>query len=168
MHRPKKLGFMFAAGIAALASFACARADDDAVMGDTLAVGGDVDDTPATTRVGDIMGNPAQYVGDTVTVEADVEEVLGAFAFLLDEDDALAGGIDNDMMVFSPKAAQLQDIDDQWLNNKVRVTGVVRLSAVADVKRDIDWDLTPTIESKFEGGQKPVLIAHRVERVGMK
>jgi hypothetical protein len=168
MYRTQKLRIMFAAGIAAIVMVACSRGDYDEGTADTLAVGGDVSMTPATTRVGDILGNPAQYVGDTVTVEADVEEVLGTHAFLLDEDDMLTGGIDNDMMVFSPKAAQLQDIDDQWLNNKVRVTGVVRLSGVADVKRDIDWDLTPTIESKFEGGQKPVLIAHRVERVGMK
>jgi hypothetical protein len=168
MHRTQKLRFMFAAGIAALVSVACSRGDYDEGAADTLAVGGDVDITPATTRVGDIMGNPAQYGGDTVTVEADVEEVQGAFAFLLDEDYALAGGIVNDMMVFSPKAAQLQDIDDQWLNNKVRVTGVVQQRAVADLERDIDWDLTPSMESKFEGGQKPVLIAHRVERIGTR
>jgi hypothetical protein len=167
MHRTQQQRIMFVAGIAALITVGCARADDEAA-GDTIAVGGDVATTPATTRVGDIMGNPTRYVGDTVTVEADVEEVLGTFAFLLDEDDALTGGIDNDMLVFSPKSAQLQDIDDQWLNNKVRVTGVVRQSAVVDVEREIEWDLTPKIESRFEGGQKAVLVAHRVERIGTR
>ncbi len=168
MYRTKNSGLVLAAGMAVLVSIGCARDRDDDGVPDTTAVGGDVAVTPAVTRVGDIMGNPTRYIGDTVTVEADVEEVLGTFAFLLDEDDALTGGIDNDMMVFSPKSAQLQDIDDQWLNNKVRVTGVVRQSAVADLKRDIEWDLTPKIESKFEGGQKPVLIAHRVERIGTR
>jgi hypothetical protein len=168
MYRTKNSGLVLAAGMAVLVSLGCARDADDDGAADTTAVGGDVAVTPSGTRVGDIMGNPANYVGDTVTVEADVEEVLGTFAFLLDEDDALTGGIDNDMMVFSPKSAQLQDIDDQWLNNKVRVTGVVKQSAAADLKRDIEWDLTPKIESKFEGGQKPVLIAHKVERIGTK
>jgi hypothetical protein len=110
------------------------------------------------------MENPTQYVGDTVTVVADVEEVLGTFAFMLDEDDALAGGIDNDMIVFSPKSAQLANIDDQWVNNRVRVTGVIRQGAAVDIEREIDWDLTPDVEKRFEG-PKPVLIAHRVERV---
>src|SRR5687767_12023458 len=167
MYR-RNSGIVLAAGMAVLVSIGCARDTDDDGVADTTAVGGDVAVTPATTRVGDIMGNPTQYIGDTVTVEADVEEVLGTFAFLLDEDDALTGGIDNDMLVFSPKSAQLQDIDDQWLNNKVRVTGVVRQGTAADLKRDIEWDLTPKIETKFEGGQKPVIIAHRVERIGTR
>ncbi len=166
MHR-RNHGIVFAAGMAALVALGCARDENDEAATDSLAVGGDVNLTPGT-RVGDIMGNPARYIGDTVTVEADVEEVLGTFAFLLDEDDALTGGIDNDMLVFSPKSAQLQDIDDQWLNNKVRVTGVVRQTAVADLEREIEWDLTPAIESKFEGKTKPVLIAHRVERIGTR
>lgn len=167
MYRTQKLALTFAASIAALVTLGCARdSDDDA---DTLAVGGDV--VPGTalgdtmgTRVGQIMENPTMYVGDTVTVIADVEEVLGTFVFMLDEDDALAGGIDNDMIVFSPKSAQLANIDDQWVNNRVRVTGVIRQGAAVDIEREIDWDLTPEIEKRFEG-PKPVLIAHRVERV---
>ncbi|HEX6315348.1 MAG TPA: hypothetical protein VFZ73_10840 [Gemmatimonadaceae bacterium] len=166
MHRTQKLALTFAASIAAVVSLGCARDyDEDA---DTLAVGGDVAvptfGDSAETRVGQIMENPAQYLGDTVTVVADVEEVLGTYAFMLDEDDALAGGIDNDMIVFSPKSAQLANIDDQWLNNRVRVTGVIRQGAAVEIEREIDWDLTPEIEKRFEG-PKPVLIAHRVERV---
>ena len=165
MHRTQQVRIISALGIAALVSVACARDADDRAA-DTLAVGGDVDPRAGMTRVGDIMGNPAQYVGQTVTVEADVEEVLGTFAFLLDEDDLVTGGIDNDMLVLSPKSAQLQDIDDQWLNNKVRVTGTVRQSGVADLERETERDLTPTMESKFEGGQRVILVATRVERVG--
>lgn len=161
-----QLRTLFAAGVAALVALGCARSDYDEGVGDTVAVGGDVDMTTATTRVGEIMDNPTRYIGDTVTVEADLEEVLSPFAFVLDEDDVLAGGIDNDLLVFSAKSAQLQDIDDQWLNNRVRVTGVVRRGAVADVKREIEWDLTPDIETKFARDERPVLVAHRVERVG--
>lgn len=164
MHRTQKVGMAVAAGVAVLVSIGCARDDYDEGAADTLAVGGDVTLTPGATRVGDIMDNPSRYAGDTVTVEADVEEVLGTFAFMLDEDDPIAGGIDNDLLVISAKSAQLQSIDDQWVDNRVRVTGVVRQTGEATFERDIEWDLTPDIRSKFED-QRPVLIAHRVERV---
>ena len=166
MHRTQKLGMLVVASVAVLVSTGCARDDYDD-RADTLAVGGDVDLTTGATSVGDIMDNPSRYSGDTVTVEADVEEVLGTFAFMLDEDDPIAGGIDNDLLVISSKSAQLQSIDDQWVDNRVRVTGVVRQSGDATFERDIEWDLTPEIRSKFEE-QRPVLIAHRVERVGSR
>lgn len=118
----------------------------------------------ATVKVADITGNSANYHGKTVTVVADVEEVKGPRAFVLDEDSALKGGIDNDLLVLSPKAGSLANIDDQWLKNKVRVTGVVHRFVTADVEREIGWDLDRQIEVEFEG-KKPVLIATSIERV---
>jgi len=118
----------------------------------------------ANTRVADITGNLNNYLGQTVTVVADVQEVLGPRAFKLDEDSPLAGGIDNDLMVLSPQARNLTALDDNWLNNKVRVTGVVRQFAVADIEREVGWDLDTRIETELSGN-KPVLIANSVERV---
>jgi hypothetical protein len=117
-----------------------------------------------TVRVADITGNWANYDGKTVTVVADVEEVLGPRAFKLDEDAPLAGGIDNDLLVLSPRAGNLANIDDQWLNNKVRVTGTVRRFMTSEIEREIGWDLDRKLESEYEG-KKPVLIATSVERV---
>ena len=118
----------------------------------------------ANVSVADITSNWTNYDGKTVTVVADVEEVLGPRAFTLDEDAPLAGGVDDDLLVLSPQAGALADIDDQWLNNKVRVTGVVRRFVTADVEREVGWDLNPRIEAKYEG-KRPVLIATSVERV---
>lgn len=118
----------------------------------------------ANVRVADITGNLNNYVGQTVTVVADVQEVLGPRAFKLDEDSPLAGGIDNDLMVLSPQAGSLANLDDNWLNNKVRVTGVVRRFAVSEIEREVGWDLDTKIETELEGS-KPVLIANAVERV---
>lgn len=124
---------------------------------------------PATTEaanvtVADIAGNWSNYSGKTVTVVADVEEVKGPGAFTLDEDSATSGGIDNDLLVLSPKAGTLANIDDQWLNNKVRVTGVVHRFVAVDVEREIGWDLDPKLEAEYEG-KRPVLIATAIERV---
>ena len=171
MHR-SRLGMCVATGFA-LVALACGRNDaddygmDDTGVRDTVTSPGDVDLTPSSLRVADIMDNPMRYVGDTVTVEADVEEVLSTFAFVLDEDDVLAGGFDNDIIVFSPRSAQLSDIDDQWLNNKVRVTGTVRQMTVVELERELDWDLTPELEAEIKD-TRPVLIAHRFERIGTR
>jgi hypothetical protein len=168
MHRGTLGRTCVAVGFA-LFTLACARQDADeyGMEGtgmDTVSSPGEVALTPGSLRVADIMDNPTQYIGDTITVEADVEEVLGTYAFVLDEDDPVAGGIDNDLMVFSARSAMLADIDDQWLNNRVRVTGVVRQATVAEIEREIEWDLTPDVETKVDG-TKPVLIAHSFQHI---
>jgi hypothetical protein len=117
-----------------------------------------------TVRVADIQEDPAKFMGQTVTVVADVEEVHSPRAFSLDEDSPAAGGIDNDLMVLSPQAGSLQDIDDQWLNNKVRVTGTVGTINVVEIEREIGWDLTPELEAEV-GRAKAVIIARSVQRV---
>ena len=85
-------------------------------------------------------------------------------SFALDEDSPLAGGIDNDLLVFSPKAATLADIDDQWLNNKVRVTGTVGKLTITEIERELGWDLDAELEAEVEKSSA-VLIAKSIERV---
>lgn len=121
----------------------------------------------ATTTVAAIQDNTDAWVGKTVTVVADVEEVWGPRAFTLDEDAPAAGGIDNDIAVISPKAGSLANIDDQWRNNKVKVSGVVHRFVVAEIEREIGWDLDPQIETEIEA-RRPVIIAKSVERVPAK
>ena len=125
--------------------------------------------TPAGTAggevtVGTITGNLNDYLGKTVTVVADVQEVLGPRAFTLDEDDVLAGGIDNDMLVLSPQAGNLTPIENNWMKNKVRVTGTVRGLMVAEIEREVGWDLDQKIEAEFKD-VKAVLVASSVERL---
>lgn len=117
-----------------------------------------------TARVADIAGEPDKYLGQTVTVVADVEEVLSPRAFLLDEDSPAAGGIDNDLIVLYPNSDALRDIDDQWLNNKVRVTGRVGKVSIVEIERELGWDLRPELEVEVEKA-KAVLIASSVQRV---
>ena len=142
-------GMVFAAAL--LVGYGCdtGRADESA---------------EGTVRVADIAGEPDRYMGQTVTVVADVEEVHSPRAFSLDEDSPAAGGIDNDLLVLSPAAGSLSDIDDQWLNNKVRVTGKVGKMAIVEIERELGWDLQPELEVEVEKA-KAVLIATSVQRV---
>jgi hypothetical protein len=118
----------------------------------------------SAVSVADIVGEPQTYLGREVTVEADLEEVLSPSSFRLDEDALLEGGVDNDLLVLSRDAAGLSHIDDQWLNNRVRVTGTVGGVNVTEIESSIGWDLDPEIEAELEGA-RAVLIADSVERV---
>lgn len=114
--------------------------------------------------VADVAGDPAQYIGRTVTVEGDLEEVLGPLAFTLDEDAITEAGIDNDLLVVGAQTANLAMIDDQWLNNRVRVTGTVQIRTVVELERELGWDLDPELEAEVEG-REGIIIATSVERV---
>ena len=115
-------------------------------------------------KVEDLVKNADRYMGQEVTVVGEVDEVLSPQAFALDEDSLLEGGIDNDLLVFYPKSAELAPLDDAWLNDGVRVTGTVGRMTVTEIEREIGWDLDPKIEIEVEK-KGPVLIAKRVERV---
>lgn len=136
-------------------------ADTDTAQTDTGMTGTAGD---GTVRVADVVAAPNEYFGRTVTLEADVEEVLGARAFTLDEDAAFAGGIDNDLLVLGAKTGNLEAIDDQWLNNRVRVTGTVGRMSVVEIERELGWDLDPELEVELERAGA-VLIASSVNRV---
>jgi len=120
---------------------------------------------PATAagnvRVADITGNMNNYAGKTVTVSGWVERTYGANSFELDEDSVFTGGIDNDLLVVGaagviPAGMKFGDADA-----KVRVTGTVRRLVIAEIERDLGFDLTPEIETEFR--DKPVLVANSVQ-----
>lgn len=152
--------FMSATGIALVVLSACAHDRDDEA--DTVVVAGDIALTPRVVRVSDIIKDPARYLGDTITVVAEVDDVLTTFAFALDESALLAGGLDN-LLVFSPKRHQRQDLDDDWHNDSVRVTGMVLQTDITNLERELERDLTPELTLRI--GARPVLVAHRVQRV---
>ena len=118
----------------------------------------------AAVSLGTITGNLNNYLGKTVTVEADVQEVFGPRAFTLDEDYALAGGIDNDVLVLGAQTGNLERIEDNWLKNKVRVTGTVRGVALVEIEREVGWDLDRQIEAELED-VKAVIVASSVQRL---
>lgn len=118
----------------------------------------------AAVSLGTITGNLNNYLGKTVTVEADVQEVFGPRAFTLDEDDAFAGGIDNDVLVLGAQTGNLERIEDNWLRNKVRVTGTVRAVALVDIEREVGWDLDRQIEAELED-VKAVIVASSLQRL---
>lgn len=120
----------------------------------------------ATHRVAEITDAPDAFIGKTVTVVAEVDDVYGPRAFILegeDEDSALAKGAGEDLLTLVPKVGGFPNVDAQWEDDKVRVTGVVQRMIVKDVEREIGWELPPNLKSGFRS--RPVLIARSVERL---
>jgi hypothetical protein len=120
----------------------------------------------ATNRVAEITGAPNSFIGKTVTVVAEVDEVYGPRAFTLgggDEGPSLAKDARKDLLTLVPKVGGLPNVDAQWKDGRARVTGVVQRMAVNDVEREIGWELPANLKSRFMG--RPVLIARSVERL---
>jgi len=118
----------------------------------------------ATNRVADITGAPDAFIGKTVTVVAEVDDVYGPRAFTLDgEGPAPAKGARKDLLTLVPKVGGFPDVDAQWKNDKARVTGVVQRLVVKDVEREIGWELPANLKSRFMS--RPVLIARSFERL---
>lgn len=118
----------------------------------------------ATNRVEEITGDPNAFIGKTVTVVAEVDDVHGPRAFTLDaEGPTPTQGASKDLLILVPKVGGFPKLDDQWKDGKARVTGVVQRMVVKDVEREIGWELPANLKSRFMG--KPVLIARSVERV---
>ena len=106
-----------------------------------------------------IIENPNAYVGKTVTVSGDVEEIWGPRAFNMD-----SGASVGELLVVGrepfPQVTNNGSDTAVLFNDVATVTGVVRMFVTADVEREIGWDLDPRIEADFNA--KPVLIAQSV------
>jgi hypothetical protein len=118
----------------------------------------------ATNRVEEITDAPNAFIGKTVTVVAEIDDVYGPHAFTLHgEDPAPAKGARKDLLTLVPKVGGFPDVDAQWKDDKARVTGVVQRMVVKDVEREIGWELPANLKSRFVS--KPVLIARSFERL---
>jgi hypothetical protein len=118
----------------------------------------------ATNRVAEITAAPNAFIGKTVTVVADVDDVYGPRAFAVDgEGPPLENGARHGLLTLVPKVGGFPNVDAQWKDGKARVTGVVQRMVVEDVEREVGWELPASLKSRFAG--RPVLIARSVERL---
>ena len=108
-----------------------------------------------TISAGKLAKDAKDYYGRTVTVHAEVEDVLGNNMFTLDEDALLAG---SDVLVLVPSGVTGTLRHDQ----KVTVTGEVRRFVEADLDRDFDWfdnGKLVDVKTKVDWKTRPVLVA---------
>lgn len=140
----------FGAVVIALSSFLFLTACADSASDRVEKVGG------VTAR--QVIENPSAYIGKTVTVSGDVEEIWGPKAFNMDSG-VTAGEL---LVVGREPFPQIPEAGNRAyvINDVATVTGVVRMFVTAEVEREIGWDLTPQLETEFNA--KPVLVVQSV------
>lgn len=146
-------------GIAALAISAvvlpaCGTSTPEAgvTTEDEVAVTTDVEENVTTEE---LAQNLAYYLGETVTVRNEVEELVGDYAFLL-ENDQLFGGQETLIINASGQPVDLVEGDD----TDVQITGEVRELILADLEQEYGFDLDDEIFVDYE--QQPTIIAQSI------
>jgi hypothetical protein len=107
---------------------------------------------------GKLARDARAYYGQTITVKAEVEDVLGPNMFTLDEDSLLAG---SDVLVLVPRGLASSLTHDQ----KVIVTGKVRQFVETELDRDYDWfdnGKLVDVKTKVDWKTRPVLVAETI------
>lgn len=103
----------------------------------------------------DVSSETSNYVGQTVTIRGDVNEVVGEASFLMD-DEQLWGGEEILIVNASGEGITLP----QGTESQVQVTGEVRNFVIADLEREYGLDFEPNLYTEYE--QQPAVIAQSI------
>lgn len=99
--------------------------------------------------------NAAQFASGAVRVQGELEGTFDQRSFVLES----GGPFDDEIRVVVPKGVQAPQLER---DASLVVTGEVRRIDVAEIEREIGWDLNPEIEIELKG--RNVLVARKIER----
>lgn len=113
----------------------------------------------ATAEVHEIKDSPGQFYGGTVTLAGEIEELRGERGFVLEGDGSWFG---DEILVVTRTpvrfgARGMSEGDD------VLVKGKVQRMMVAELERELGWDLSTELEVEFR--EKPVVVATSIRAV---
>ncbi|WP_254563364.1 hypothetical protein [Oscillatoria sp. HE19RPO] len=105
----------------------------------------------------EVAENPNQFMGQMVTLNGEVAEVLGPNVFRIQEDQLIGG---DDIIVITT-GAQTPVMED----SQIQVTGEVRQLVVTEIERDYDlgWDDTLRTEIEREYTDRPAIVAQSIQ-----
>lgn len=115
----------------------------------------------ATERVAEgVKESPLRWAGESVVLQGEVGDVHGDRAFELESDGGLLGLGDPSILVVTKSPVQLmgRDLEDE----DVLVRGTIRYLVVAELERELGWDLEPELEAELK--DRPAVVADRIER----
>lgn len=127
------------------------------------------------TKVQEIIKSPASFQNKSVTLQGEIQNVLGPHAFILDGE-----GVLNDEIVVLRKASEsnVGTTNGQTTTDtagqpamkegeKVEVAGSVRRMSLVDIRREYSMDLDPQVEIEFQG-TFPVIVADHIRFISEK
>jgi hypothetical protein len=97
----------------------------------------------------------SNYVGETVTIRGDVNEVVGDASFLMDDEQLLGG---EEILIVNASGEGITLPEGE--GSQVQVTGEVKNFVIADIERDYGLDFDPNLYAEYE--QKPAVIAQSI------
>jgi superfamily II DNA/RNA helicase len=132
-------------------------------MDTTMTPGTDPTMTPGMGTTGmmadfeEVADNPNQFMGQMVTLNGEVAEVLGPNVFRIQEDQLIGG---DDIIVITTDG-QMPVMED----SQVQVTGEVRQLVITEIERDYDlgWDDTFSTEIEREYTDRPAIVAQSIQ-----
>lgn len=147
------------AGLSALGVVAC---DRDRPSPEPPAAGpaatGPAATAPAAS-VDAIKEAPNRFYGKTVNVAGEVEQVYSDRAFQLE---GTGWAFDDNITVLTKQPVSVAG-GPLMADDELIVTGTVRPFVVADIERDLGWDLQQELEIRLS--KRPVLIAESIRKV---
>ena len=120
---------------------------------------GDVDEVEAANdydadpSIADLEGDPAEFVGRTVTVDGEIEELYGMDSFTIE-----GGLFTGDLLVLVPPSVTAASALTE--DTEVQVTGEVIEYVEVEIEGLYDWDLDYDLIDYEE--REPVLIAQTI------
>jgi hypothetical protein len=114
----------------------------------------------ATPPIEQLKAAPSQYVGRSITLAGKVENVRNNRSFTLEGDEWF---VDDELLVVTKSPVKI-GIGTEFQGSDVVVTGTVRNLVIAEIERDLGWDLEQELETRFR--DKPVLVADSIRVVG--
>lgn len=119
-------------------------------------------ETPAVTvKLDDLEDNPEKYVGQTVTVEGEVDKTLGPHLFTIDERQWADAAREMPVTVPAPFTVALKE------DAMVRVTGTVEKIPIDRLEREVGAIVDAGLRGRI--ANRPVLVATAVsDTVGGK
>lgn len=127
------------------------------VGAETEVAAGNLSDVPAGAIVIDedtnLEENPAQFVGKTVVVQGDLNEILAPRLYRVDSDGLIGG---DEVTVIAQDASAAFNQGDY-----VRVVGDVRMMDIVGVESELGADIDDEL---FGADQRPVIFASSINR----
>lgn len=102
--------------------------------------------------VDDITDDPDKFVGKTVTVKAEVEEVIGTQIAIIEDEEVFQ----EEMLVLSATPLSSIVLTPVSENTDQTFTGVVRIFNAAELRQELGVNFDEDLVEKFNG--KPVLV----------